>query len=67
LIGLVLGAIIFIAIVNHKTSNCREAIAVMDGLNVCMETPGCFYDAGHIMKGKMSFDYYNKVCKENSA
>jgi len=67
LIGLLVGVISFVLLLKHQTSNCREAIAVMKGVDACMDTPGCFYDADNLIEAKRSFDHYNKSCKKTPA
>jgi len=67
LIGLLIGVVSFILILKNETGKCREAMAVMKGVDACMDTPGCFYNADNLIEAKQSFDHYNKVCKKTPA
>jgi len=57
----------WLVIQNQKNKNCVEAMATMAGIQMCMETPGCFYDADDVVAAKRSFMYHMAHCKSKPA
>ena len=56
--GLILGISAFLVIEYNKVQKCREAMVTMEGTNVCINTPGCFYDADDLVDTKRALDYH---------
>ena len=57
----------WLVIQNIKNKDCTEAMATMGGVQVCMEKPGCFYDADDVVAAKRSFMYHMAHCKSKPA
>ena len=69
LLGLVtILAVITLSIVLHyENKKCDEALTVMTGVGLCMNTPGCFYDADNLVDTKRALSYHQARCKKDPA
>ncbi len=52
---------------HQKNYNCHEALVTMQGIQACMDTPGCFYDGDDLIDVKRSLDYHVANCKKDPA
>ena len=66
-IGIIVGGLIWLAYTERDNKKCDEASAVMHGVSLCMNTPGCFYDADNLIDVKRAFDYNRARCSKNPA
>ena len=51
--------------IEYRGSVARhEYLVQMTGVQACMDTPGCFYDADDLVDTKRALDYSNQNCSK---
>ena len=66
-VGVLIGGGIWVYFLKMRTADCHEAMTIMQGVNTCIETPGCFYDADDLIDANRALSYHKSVCRKDPA
>jgi hypothetical protein len=62
LTGVILGVIVYVVFIVVPYNKCKEAEVVIKSFDVCLEVPGCFFDADHVLRAGKALKYKQENC-----